>query len=75
MSKTKQIAPAETLGYRIRKARERAKLTKAAAARAAGTTWLTWHRWEQEQTPDADALASICRALGVSADALLGLPR
>lgn len=76
LSKTKQITrPAETLGERIRQARERAKLSKADTARAAGIGWDALHKIEGDQRePTAGTLAAICRAVHASADELLGLP-
>ncbi len=72
---TKKQAPPSTIGGRIKAARERAGLTKADASKRAGIGWDAWHKIEGDQRePTGKTLAAICRALGASADELLGLP-
>ena len=72
-AKAKPASP-DTLGARIRAAREQAGLSKAVAARSAGLGWDAWHAIENDnREPSAKTLAAICRAIGASADELLGL--
>lgn len=65
----------DAFGTRLRKARERAKLTPLQLATKAGVREGDVHRWER--TPEMDVRSSSVRALapvlGVTADYLLGL--
>jgi transcriptional regulator with XRE-family HTH domain len=68
------MASEETLGQRIARLRGVAGLTQTAVADAAGVPVGTYRNWEQGiREPLATALGKIARALGVSADELLGL--
>lgn len=63
-----------TLGARLRAARERAGLTLAQVAERSGAHLQAVYRIEAgKMDPTASRLAALCRALGVSADAMLGL--
>jgi transcriptional regulator with XRE-family HTH domain len=58
----------------IKNARKAAGVTQKELAEKIGVYQKDISRWENgERTPGVDALASICRALGVSADKLLEL--
>lgn len=64
------------INERLRAAREDAELTQDDLAAAIGCTRRQVIRYEQgEQEPTTGRLIALCRALGVSADYLLGLPQ
>lgn len=68
-----QMATGETLGQRIQRLREAARMTQAELAAAAGVPLGTLRNWEQgTREPLASAVAKLARALKVSADKLLG---
>jgi transcriptional regulator with XRE-family HTH domain len=65
----------QAFAVRLRQARERTGLTQQQIAAAIGlSNYNSFQYWERAQRwPSAEYLASLCRTLGVSADALLGL--
>jgi transcriptional regulator with XRE-family HTH domain len=64
----------ETFGARLRQLRQEAGLTQEAVAQAANVPLPTLRNWERDRRePLASAVAALARALGVSADRLLGL--
>lgn len=66
--------PPTTLGQRLRAARLAADLTQVELAAAAGLAQATVCDFEAGRSqPSAYSLCRLCRALGVSADTLLGL--
>lgn len=63
-----------TIGKRIRLARDQRGLSQTQLADRAGAVASAVSHWETgRRTPDADNLRCLCVALGVSADWLLGL--
>lgn len=59
---------------RLRAARKSKGLTQAQAADLVGIRQQSYHLYESgKQDPKSEVLASLCKALGVSADYLLGL--
>lgn len=64
------------MGQRIAAARTAAGLNQDDAAEVAAVHKQTWSKWERGiQPPDSASLYLICRALAVSADHLIGLPK
>ncbi len=62
------------LGERIRAARLAAELSTGEAAERAELHQTAWSQYESgRREPGATALATICRALNVSADEILGI--
>lgn len=62
---------AQKLGRKIKRHRERAKLTKTEAAEKAGMDYKRWHEYETGQRePSASRLYAIAKALGVTANDL-----
>lgn len=66
---------AETLGHRIRQAREHYGMTQAELARRIGVSKQALYQIEANKTPDPGVLKvkAIASTLGVSTDYLLGL--
>lgn len=66
---------AQSIGSRIKEAREGRKLSRRALARLTLLDNMSLHGYEHgENLPGAVAIRKLCRALGISADSLLGLP-
>ena len=64
----------ETLGLRIARLREQAGLSQVRLARRAGVCLKSLANWEQDaHEPRARAVAMLARAMGVTADELLGI--
>ena len=62
----------DSIGQRIKLARESAGLKQSDLADRAGTQWQQVSRWERDQaTPRAKAVRALCDALGVSPQWLL----
>lgn len=65
----------DTLGARLRAAREAAGMSLAQAGEALGCHLSQIHRWEQGRAePRASAVAALARIYGVTTDRLLGMP-
>lgn len=64
----------ETIHDRIRGARQRARMTQAELAAAVGGWQSRISKLESDGVPTTQELRELSRALGVSADWLLGLP-
>lgn len=66
---------AKSIGCRIKAAREEAGLSRRALARATMLDNMSLCGYEHgKNLPGAKAVIALCRALGISADSLLGLP-
>lgn len=64
------------LGENIKKARKNAGVTQKELADRVGVYQKDVSRWETgEVIPSVESLADICRAIGASADAIMGLDR
>jgi transcriptional regulator with XRE-family HTH domain len=65
----------QAFAVRLRRAREKTGLTQQQVATAIGlSNYNSYQYWERAQRwPSAEYLPSLCRTLGVNADALLGL--
>ena len=62
------------IGERLQEARKRRGLTQSELSRRAGMTPAAiWQIEAGQRQPAADTIIRLCRALGVSADWLLGL--
>lgn len=59
------------IGAEIRRRRERAKLSVAAAAEAAGVQTLSWYRWESGRHLQLEKLPTVAAALGCKVRALI----
>src|SRR5690348_3140795 len=56
----------DSLGLRIRRARERARLTQAEAARAIGVSSRAWGDWERGVKRPLNSIGAIEQLLGIS---------
>ena len=62
------------IGARIRQARENANMTQTELAKKIGISNSRLSNWEKGlNRPDVDVVASICKALSISANSLLGI--
>lgn len=65
----------DSMGARIRAARERAGMNKNQLARALGTSWQHVDRWERDRTqPATDSIRRLAQVLNASVGELLGDP-
>ena len=69
------MPPKHDLAARLKTARLKAGMTQEGLARAAKLNQSRVSSYETGTEPSVDVLRRLCRALGVSADELLGLPR